>query len=309
MAGTALLTGSATVQAQHPYIAPVGLIETVTGTTYSMPATTLTVDVVVKKESIRSGPYARYAQKYLGVIAPLANKDIYSISAAALDYSETGSVTLSMQAVGNGNSERTGDVRRANAPIVISNMMSDTSFVRLTPDRTTLGEKSSEEMARDAANMIFTLRKKRIDLITGDAGENVFGAGIQAAIDEIGRLENEYLSLFLGKQIIQQISRRYTIVPDEGKTSYIVCRFSESGGLLADTDLSGRPILLEMRPEGRAKPETLPRRDKKDSRPGIYFQVADYVNCRILDGKNELTSQRIPVYQFGTTIDVPVPVK
>jgi len=303
IAGTALLAGSAAVQAQHPHVAHIGLTETVTGTAYSMPATTLAVDVVVKKESVRSGPYARYAQKYLGVIAPLADKDIYSITGAALDYSETG---FAQAGRSEASEDKAGEQRKVEPAVIVSHTASDTAFVRLTPDRTAIAEKSLEEMARDAANMIFTLRKKRIELITGDAGENVFGAGMQAAIDEIGRLENEFLSLFFGKQVVRQVVHRYTIVPDEGKMSYMICRFSESGGLLSDTDLSGRPILLEMRPEGRVKPETLPRRGSKDSRPGVYFRVADYVNCRLVDGKNELTNRRIPIYQFGATIDIPV---
>ena len=318
MAGAAMLAGSAAVLAQHPHVAYIGLAETATGTTYSMPATTLTVDVVVKKESIRSGPYARYAQKYLGVMAPLADKDIFIMTDAVLNYSETG-VPQSGGGEPSGRFGRAVPAQEAGEPrfddrgvepllserVVVSHTESDTSFVRMAPDRTVITEKSLEEMARDAANTIFTLRKKRLELITGDAGENVFGAGMQAALNEIARLENEYLSLFLGKQVIRQMVRRYTIVPDEEKTSYIVCRFSEGGGLLSDTDLSGRPILLEMRPEGRVKPATLPQRGAKDTRPGIYFRVADYVNCRLVDGKNELAAQRIPIYQFGVTIDVP----
>ncbi|MFR5872180.1 MAG: DUF4831 family protein [Alistipes sp.] len=42
------------------------------------------VRVVAEKESVRVGPYARFAQKYLGVIAPLADKDIYTIKSATL---------------------------------------------------------------------------------------------------------------------------------------------------------------------------------------------------------------------------------
>ena len=47
---------------------------------YALPRTVVKVRVVAEKESVRVGPYARFAQKYLGVIAPLADKDIYTIS-------------------------------------------------------------------------------------------------------------------------------------------------------------------------------------------------------------------------------------
>lgn len=55
---------------------------------YALPRTTLKVIVVVEKESIRKGPYARYAQKYLGVMAPLADKDIYTIVGGKIGYAQ-----------------------------------------------------------------------------------------------------------------------------------------------------------------------------------------------------------------------------
>ena len=51
---------------------------------YALPRTVVKVRVVAEKESVRVGPYARFAQKYLGVIAPLADKDIYTIKSATL---------------------------------------------------------------------------------------------------------------------------------------------------------------------------------------------------------------------------------
>ena len=40
---------------------------------YAMPQTTVVVDITVARESVVTGPYARFAQKYFGVIAPLAD--------------------------------------------------------------------------------------------------------------------------------------------------------------------------------------------------------------------------------------------
>ncbi|HAY31196.1 DUF4831 family protein, partial [Alistipes sp.] len=74
----------------------------------------------------------------------------------------------------------------------------DTAFLKVPIDKQSTVEKSAESMAADAANMIFSLRRHRLDLVTGEAGENVFGGGLKAALDEISRLEQEYLALFLG---------------------------------------------------------------------------------------------------------------
>ena len=312
------------VEAQSVRIARVGLVETPSGAVYSMPSTTLKVNIVVQKETIRRGPYARFAQKYLGVMAPLADKDIYTIKDASLGYSDSdireADATIVAPLAGPTNhfgepvpGREFNEVRfddRGLEPVitervVVSHVASDTSFVKIAPDRTETVERSTEEMAKAAADAIFTLRKRRFELVTGEAGENVFGAGMKAALDEIARLEQEYLSLFLGKQYVQQMVREYTILPDSGKVNYIVCRFSDTAGLMAGSDLSGRPLVLELHPEGRADAKSLPRRSPRDNRPGINFRVADFVNCRLVDGTSELAARRVPIYQWGMTIDVP----
>ena len=49
-----------------------------------MPQTTVVVDITVARESVVTGPYARFAQKYFGVIAPLADKETYTLRSAAV---------------------------------------------------------------------------------------------------------------------------------------------------------------------------------------------------------------------------------
>ena len=64
---------------------------------------------------------------------------------------------------------------------------------RLQADKNDMAVLALEDAAREAANTIFSLRRHRIELITGEAGENVFGEGLKAALAEIERLEQSYL--------------------------------------------------------------------------------------------------------------------
>ena len=186
---------------------------------------------------------------------------------------------------------------------VLSQIDSDTCFVKVQVDRRSTVEQSPESAALDAANMIFMIRKNRMELISGNAGENVFGQGLKAALDELNRLEEEYLALFLGKQFKQTIVREYDVVPEAGKTSAVVCRFTEFGGLLPSSDLSGRPILVEMTPEMKVQGISMSEAKGKSM---IYYRVADIANCRLLDGNREITQSRVPVYQFGEVMQIPV---
>ena len=70
--------------AQNPYIALQGANETADGIVVSQPRTVLAVDVTVEKDVTLSGPYARYAQKFLGVRAPLTDKTGWAVTGAAV---------------------------------------------------------------------------------------------------------------------------------------------------------------------------------------------------------------------------------
>lgn len=306
---------------------------------YSLPRTTLNVSVTATKESVRTGPYARYAQKFLGVMAPLADKDIYTINGATIKYGEEadpvevyimenpdktplkmlnptreGFVTVTMDGVnsvpealgqpllfapGVGGSKVLG--RRP-----ISHISNDTAFVKVPIDRREVMEKSAESMALAAANAIYTLRQRRFDLVTGEAGENVFGEGLKAAINEINRMENEYLALFLGKQFSEKMVVEYDVIPQKDKNNLVVCRFSETAGLLPVSDLSGRPITMEFVAEKKAQVTPLANKNSKDSRGTVFYRIADVVDCKLVDGKREIAQSRIPIYQYGVTVEVPV---
>lgn len=166
-------------------------------------------------------------------------------------------------------------------------------------------EKSVEQMAAEAASAIFKLRKRRFELITGDQGENVYGQGLPAALAEIDRLEAEYMSLFIGKRFVQNSSRRFVVVPTEvGKGRLTVCRFSDNGGVTSATDVSGRPLNLEFTPE---RAVSVAGGDVR--RAGgrvVQYRVPSMEVVRLMDDLELLDEVRVPMYQFGKLVDVPV---
>ena len=189
---------------------------------------------------------------------------------------------------------------------VVSYLSCDTAFLQVPVDKQSTLNKSLEALASEAAEMIFSLRRHRIDLVTGEAGENVFGGGLKAALDEIDRLEQEYLSLFLGKQYRQRVVEEFSVIPQAGENTVVICRFSENGGLLPASDLSGRPITLELNPEGKTANSPWVGQKGKDTKGSVYYRIADMVNCRLTDGNREITTERMPIYQFGVIVQMPV---
>lgn len=301
---------------------------------YSLPRTVVQVRIVAERECVRVGPYARFAQKYLGVIAPLADKNLYTIQSATLCgmqeadpaevyvlenpdktplklYEPTAEGLIAADLDGTAHVPFVGGAKKihkgSNRISVVSYVQCDTAFLKVPIDKQGTIEKTPEAMAASAANQIFALRKNRLDLVTGEAGENVFGAGLKAALQEIDRLEQEYMALFLGKQYRETFVKVYSVIPTKGENTAVVCRFSEAAGLLVDTDLSGRPIVLEMTPEQKVEKSPLAnRKGSKDGKGMVFYRIADMVNCRLTDGGREIAQDRMPIYQCGMIVQIPV---
>lgn len=178
------------------------------------------VTLRVATEQFTPGIYARYAQKYLSKRATL---------------SEYSSIELIDGRLALGTAEKVAP-KVAQEPYALP----------LSTNRLNATAQTTEEQAAATAELLFSLRKHRLDLITGEAGENVFGAGLKAALDEIARMEREYLDMFYGsKSVSEQLyTFNVTITPD--KNEYMVCRFSDKVGIVPADDLSGRPIVVKV---------------------------------------------------------------
>lgn len=292
----AVLFASFALSAQNIKISPVGLVTEGDKMVYYNPTTTLTIDLCVVHEVTVPGPYARYAQRYFGTVAPLSEKSTWKLESAAIYYSD------------EEGADTPAPLPAAEATFP-DHLHSAVGFVAVSPDRTSTAMKSDEEMAAETAAAIFSLRQARLELITARAGENVFGAGLEAALEEIDHIENEYLSLFFGKEYTTREWRRYTVVPAEGEATHVVCRLSESAGLVDSSDLSASPVVVDFRPQGVAQ-SVIPPLPAVDTKRGSVapvtrsVRVAELVDCRVMSGRTVLAERTVPIYQLGVTAEV-----
>lgn len=205
------------------------------------------VTLRVATEHFTPGVYARYAQKYLGKRATLS------------EYSTVELVDgrLALGAVAK--------------PAV--HVAEEPHTLPLPLNRVSATAQTTEEQAAATAEMIFSLRKHRLDLITGEAGENVFGAGLKSALEEIARIEKECLDMFYGtKTFAEQVHTfNVTITPD--KNEYMVCRFSDKAGVVEADDLSGMPIVLKVETEKHKEYPQLQPLGPKDKVSAEYIIV------------------------------------
>ena len=219
----------------------------------------MNVELRYAVEHFVPGVYARYAQKYLGERASLTERREVSLLSGAV-------------ALGKVEPQQVESESTMVAPTLSENRFS----------REVL---TTEERASATADMIFSLRKHRLDLITGEAGENVFGAGLKPALDEIARLEKSYLAMFYGATTRQEFTRTFNIVIDAKQSDYVVCRFNDSEGVVADDDLSGSAIVLHLDiPTNVSHSAIKPILDPKSKvAPVEYFVVPNVKSTLLVD--------------------------
>ncbi len=278
------------VSAQNtPYRTVIGPYYDATGAiALADPSTTIVVDLTIEKEQTIVGPYARYAQKYLDVRGSLVEKTSYTIKSAQLSVATDNTIFAAKEI--------------APMSVTTTSLINPADeFAKVLPDRTSLSPMTAEEAAAQAAQAIFTLRKKRIELITGDAGENVFGGGLKDALEALDAREQAYLELFLGKKITTTYTERIVLPLNGTTTAYTIAKLSPSAGLQAATATDGSVVKVNLTPSGIApKLATMSEIDSRD-KTALQVRLADSTTCVVTVDDKVVGSAVLPVFEFGRT--------
>lgn len=267
-----LLVGGRVVQAQSPYEASTAV------------QTALAVDVTIRTEQVVAGPYARYAQRLLGLRPALSDRRTHSIEHAAI-------ALLPAKDGGEQTAQKPEDRSYTDGYDA-----SGAEFARLTPDRLDAQELTEQAAAQRAAAQIFSLRRHRLDLITGEAGEHVFGAGLKTALERIDAMEQELLELFLGRRQVLISTTRVPLLPEGSRA--VVGYFSPEVGFSAVPAQGTEEILISY------DPQPISRTGVKPSSKTVDLHLAADTFCTLTWGGRQLVSARLPIFQFGRTIAV-----
>lgn len=237
--------------------------------------TTLVVDLTVECEEFEAGVYARYAQKYFGKRASLVSRMSYAL-------------------VG-------GDVAVLDAPSYYAapaNIVTEsvvTAGDKVMVDRLAADELTQEEAAKRAAERIFELRAARQDILLGEYGDGVYGAGLEAALREIERLENEYLKLFYGIRTVTTTTHRYTMPVSADMPNNVIARFNSEEGLLAKDNVAGDIVMVSVTPSEMSYPASNPKGT-------VAYRYANNANVVVSFAQEVFARRVLPIFEFGETV-------
>ncbi len=317
--------------------------------TYSLPSTTLVLDVEAVQESFYAGPYAKYAEKYLGIKVRQKDEVKWQISEVALtpmleaDLSRRYTLALKNDAPDLAFLKMTsaGLVAFADAGMtstqtwrfpldvsadfsdkgVSSNLKSeattlyrgerkDAAYSKVSVQQNMVVEKSLEQKAAEAAQMIVRLREQRLQIVTGDTDATYSGEAMGAAVSELTRLEGEYMSLFVGYSECQTKNVSFEVIPDAEKESqmYVAFRMSDTAGPVPTDNLSGKPVVMEivMPSVDEAETSFLADPKKTEKLQKFNYLIPAVCTVRVKEGSELLIQSRVPVYQLGVLGSMPV---
>ena len=329
-------------------------LETPSTVVYALPQTVVELEVIAEKTILKKGPFADYAQKFLGIsdivlvdgvdwklksIEVSAKGEVdpeqyYKIT-TAVDY-EPSLISLTPQGLIRGFNLKKGvniledkemvliedesvDIEYGRFSIdpsikyiedtIYKVVETDTAFMKIPVLEKQALTKSIEEKAEEAAHQIFKLRKRRFKILTVNyEGLPPDGKAYEVMVRELKKLENDYLSLFMGKKVSFNKSFKYWYTPKKGENGGVVFRMSAQKGPVGVNDLGGRPVRINFKnldltrelvmiPTAEVAPQKL-----------INYRIPGMADVSILDGKRILFKNRITIAQFGEIASMPAEV-
>ncbi|WP_165836039.1 DUF4831 family protein [Marinifilum breve] len=185
----------------------------------------------------------------------------------------------------------------------------DTAFIKVPVLEKQALTKSLEEKAEEAAHQIFKLRKRRFKILT--ANFEVLppdGKAYEVLVKELAKLEEDYISMFVGKKVSIQKAYQFSYAPKQGENGGVIFRMSPQMGPVGVNDLGGRPVRVDFRnlnvtnqlailPSAGVNPQTQ-----------IAYRIPGMADVSISNGKSVLLKKRMPIAQFGKIAKMPAEV-
>ncbi len=194
----------------------------------------------------------------------------------------------------------------------------DSTHVKVPVTISKLVPTSEENNAKEAADFIRKLRKRRLKLLVGLKDESfaVEGPAMQVMVNELEQLENKYLELFIGKTQTRDINYYFNVEPEANIESeqQILGWFSPNSGIVnskPDVRKSDfKPLLLRSEVVGRVPDLTIQTMDNSTKNPvpvkyGLYYRIPGMISVSLQLADLMLAQQKMQVAQKGKVIPLP----
>lgn len=307
------------------------------GIYYNLPRNVIRLDFTVECVNEIKGKYSNFAKELLETNNYIKEDDVkYYIKDVTVDVlTETDSemifyistdekskdnIELNMRFTSEGNIQSFGikddrrDLDSENVSfenrLAQQNTNPDFVYLPLRDDEededgnSTDDKMSEKEIAQSIVEEIKKIRLAYFDLISGYQ-EIDYGNTITYMLEELKKMEKEYLSLFVGKVERNDNVKTFYIIPEEGTNNYSVAKFSDKEGFNSKTGDNVKIVLQEISSSNvKGISEDVIKNTTYNNK--MVYREPAYVNMKLMKGDEILIDNRIQISQLGNFILLPI---
>lgn len=163
---------------------------------------------------------------------------------------------------------------------------------------------STAKMAEGAAKQIYRIREMRLNLLAGDVEKYpADGSTLKQVMKEMDKREKDLTALFIGRRAVTHHVHHVTYTPQSaGSTDAdILFRFSRHFGIVANDDLSGEPVTIQI---ARSAHQTVTPEKPAQKTPTLYYNLPGNGQMTVTYDERELINHPVEVAQWGVSVPV-----
>lgn len=189
----------------------------------------------------------------------------------------------------------------ARVDTIVRRINIDTITIEDYTFKTTMTEKPLEVKAREVAEMIGRIREGRLNLITGFQEVNYSEGTMRFMNEELLKMENEYMRLFVGAVKTSLLTYTFSYVPGPEAIGNPVglFRLSESNGISKSGGQGEQAMILIETYSGDDMPQM------EGSGNGLHYRIPQQADISVLFRGNTLASIRAAIPQLGHVAALP----
>lgn len=301
------------------------------GMYYSLPQTMLRLDFVIEETRLEKGPLSDYAGNYYEMttaveyedteyrlldvrMTPVASPDPNALFFVTMANARGGKVQFDVlpngiiHSVGMGNGtepqgERPMFMREPPRPELNLADENRGSIQLMTAGKT------NAQLAKEVADKIEEIRKAKFYLISGDVEMASNPETFHAMYQKLEEMEQEYLSLLVGKRVTKKVVRTIYVVPNKETPTQTIAKFSEVEGLTEGTSGTGTMITVQTLSLNTTAAINAPSQSAVESMSyenKVFYRVPETANVRVMIDGRTILEDRLVVNQLGALLTAPV---
>ena len=291
------------------------------GLVYSLPITTLDIEVVAQRTIFKAGPYSKYAKKYLGISNVIAEnsetweiksvkvtpKGVADVETQYLMQFKAGALTFisltedgSLLAI---NKEVTLPSEEVTSTVEMRPSSLDENEYLQYVNEDFLVSQSSAKRAQMLAESIMDVRNAKIALSRGTAETMpTDGKQLEIMLASLAHQEQTMTDAFVGTEQTETVVKKFSFTPsaENNTQKQVLFRLSDFAGFVEADNYSGEPIYISVDVTRRGEIPTNDKgEEKKIPKDAVVYTIPGAANVKISTITQTLYQQELEFAQFG----------